>query len=306
MISFSQYIKITEQVSSTRRQGIQHLQQMSPEKFIAWMQLVKNEMGGILKNIKCVMKIDGLGFRFGKDLNGKIFIEGSTTGPIFDDNAFSAFARNKTDDVQIISRAIHYDNILKIFKTTEFMNVVPNNVKIVAELFYNPMAEETNTGIKFVTISYDKKKLGSLMTILPYTVLDAQSGQEHQNKASILNELYKESTEKIKIIDPNLKFTEIDITTFADAASVYDNESLEILKSRKAMDKTAKQNLLNIIQKIKDDLAEYILQHPGIEDKFKLGPSIEGIVLHLPNNQNGNTLPYKIITTDFKITHSRK
>ena len=303
MKSFRQFLY--EQVSTTRRQGITHLQEMKPEEFIMWMRSVKNEMGGVLKNIKAVMKIDGLGFRFGKAANGQIFIEGSRTGPVFDDNAFSAFTRNKTDDVEMISRAVHYDDILKILKNSDLMDSVPNNVKIVAELFYNPMAEETEKGIRFVTVNYDKKKLGSLMTILPYTVLDAASGQEAPNKSDVLKKLYQKSNDKIKIIDPNLKFTEIDISIFADVASTYSDDSLAIIKSRKTADKTNKQNLLNALQKIKDDLADYLLAHPGIEGKFKLGPDIEGVVLHLPDRTTG-TLPYKITTPDFKTAHAEQ
>lgn len=247
----------------------------------------------------------GFGFRFGKAANGQVFIEGSRTGPVFDDNAFSAFTRNKTDDVEMISRAVHYDDILKIIKNSNLMDSVPNNIKIVAELFYNPMAEETEKGIKFVTVNYDKKKLGSLMTIMPYTVLDASTGHDSPNKPDILKELYKKSSDKIKIIDPNLKFTEIDISVYADAASVYSDESLAILKSRKTADKADKQNLLNALQKVKDDLADYLLAHPGIEGKFKLGSEIEGVVLHLPDRTAG-TLPYKITTDAFKASHSRK
>ena len=303
MKSFRQFLY--EQVSTTRRQGITHLQEMKAEEFIMWMRSVKNEMGGVLKNIKAVMKIDGLGFRFGKAANGQIFIEGSRTGPVFDDNAFSAFTRNKTDDVEMISRAVHYDDILKILKNSDLMDSVPNNVKIVAELFYNPMAEETEKGIRFVTVNYDKKKLGSLMTILPYTVLDAASGQEAPNKSDVLKKLYQKSNDKIKIIDPNLKFTEIDISIFADVASTYSDDSLAIIKSRKTADKTNKQNLLNALQKIKDDLADYLLAHPGIEGKFKLGPDIEGVVLHLPDRTTG-TLPYKITTPDFKTAHAEQ
>lgn len=58
MKSFRQFLY--EQVSTTRRQGITHLQEMKPEEFVIWMRSVKNEMGGVLKNIKAVMKIDGL------------------------------------------------------------------------------------------------------------------------------------------------------------------------------------------------------------------------------------------------------
>lgn len=58
MISFRKFIKLNEEVTASRRQGIQHLSDMKPEQFIQWMKLVKSELGGVLKNIKAVMKID--------------------------------------------------------------------------------------------------------------------------------------------------------------------------------------------------------------------------------------------------------
>lgn len=299
------YRLMEQEVAVSRRQGITHLQEMKPEEFVFWLRKVKTEASGILKDVKCVMKIDGLGFRFGKSTSGQVFIEGSRTGPIFDDGAFSAYARGKTDNVEVISRAVHYDDLLKIFRKSSFVDALPPNTKVVAELFYNPMAEETDTGIKFVTVSYDKKKLGALMTIMPYTVLEAASGQDHPNKDSILKALYKESNDSVKIIDPNLKFGKIDITAFATLASSFDDKALEILKSRKAIDRSDKQNLLNILQKIKDDLSDYLLQHPDIEGKFKLGPEIEGIVLHLPDS-TGSTRPYKITTPNFKTAIAKK
>jgi hypothetical protein len=305
MIRFRQFLRneqLAEEVATTRRQGIQHLSNMKPEQFVQWMKTVRTEMSGVLKNIKAVMKIDGLGFRFGKDRSGKVFIEGSRTGPISDEGAFSAYARGKTDDIEIISRAVHYDDILKLFQTSDFMSAIPQNTKIVAELFYNPMAKENDMGITFVTVQYDKKKLGSQMTIMPYTVLQADIGRDHPQKDSILKALYAKSDDKIKIINPNLNFTEIDVSIFANEASAIPEDALTILKSRKPADKPAKQNLLNMIQKIKDDLADYLLNHPGIEGKFKLGPDIEGIVLHLPDKEG--TAPYKITTPEFKSAHA--
>lgn len=276
MISFKKFLRLHEEVVSTRRQGIQHLQEMPPEIFIQWMRSVRNELGGVLKNIKSVMKIDGIGFRFGKDISGKVFIEGSRTGPISEVGAFSAYARNKTDNVEIIARAVHYDNILELFKNLEIMKSLPSNTKVVSELFYNPMAKENETGITFVSVQYDKSKLGSLMTIMPYTVLQADIGLEHLQKEMILKNLYSESNDKVKIIDPNLKFEEIDITAFVEPASTITDSSLEIVKSRKQSDRVEKQNILNIIQKIKDDLSDYLLSHPGIEGKFKLDQKSRG------------------------------
>jgi hypothetical protein len=303
MISFKKFLP--EEVVNSKRVSIQHFQKMKSEEFVAWMKTVRFDYGGVLKNIKAVMKVDGLGARFGKDFNGTPFFEGSRTGPVFDSGGFSAFARCKTDNIELITRAVHYDNMLEIFKKEDFMNTLPNNTKVVCEIFYNPMAETTEKDIKFVTVSYDKKRLGSLMTIMPYTVLDASTGHESPDKDNILKKLYKRSSDKIMIINPNLKFTEIDVSVYAEAASVYSDESLSILKSRKSSDRADKQNLINALQKIKDDLADYLLAHPGIEGKFKLGTEIEGVVLHLPDRTLG-TLPYKITTPEFKSAHAKQ
>jgi hypothetical protein len=276
---------------------------MKPVEFVEWMQTVKNDMGGVLKNIKAVMKIDGLGARFGKDGNGRPFFEGSRTGPIFDSGSFSRYATSKDAPVEVVARAKHYDNMLEIFRKGGFMKSLPNNTKIVAEIFYNPMATEDETGITFVTVKYDKKKLGDLMTIMPYNVIDATTGVPHPDEVAILKSLYKQSNSKIKIIDPNLRFTTIDVSAIASAASVFSQDSLKLMTSRKKADKETKMNLLKIIQKLKDDLSDYLIKHPGIEDKWKLGDEIEGVVLHLPTTSDG-TKPFKITTPEFQKAHA--
>ncbi|MGB9591298.1 MAG: hypothetical protein ACPL1K_02135 [Candidatus Kryptoniota bacterium] len=293
MISFSEFLK--EEVAATTRQGITHLQDMKPEEFIGWIKSVK-AAGGVLSNYKTVMKIDGLGARFGRAANGQPFFEGSRTGPIFDSGAFSAYAIAKGASDEIVLRARHYDDMLEIFKSASFMKVIPNDTKVVCEIFYNPMAKDEGDGITFVTVKYDKSKLGSLMSIMPYTVLQASTGLEHPRKEEILNALYKESNETIRIINPNLKMHSIDVSGIIDTVSTLEDGALEVIKSRKAADKEAKQNILAIIQKAKDELASYLLAHPGIEGKFKLGQNIEGIVIHINNK------PYKITTDEFKAT----
>lgn len=293
MITFKQFI-IFEDVAATKRKGIPHLQKMPPEEFIKWVKEVKQQAKGILSNYKVVMKIDGLGARFGKDRSGRVFFEGSRTGPVFDSGAFSSYAKQKGASEEIILRAKHYDDMLEIFKKSDFMKVIPNNTKVICEIFYNPMAKEDDDGITFVTVKYDKSKLGKLMSIMPYDVIEANSGSPHPEKDKILENLYEQSNENIKFINPNLKMREINISGIIDTVATLDDDSLRIINSRKKSDHDAKQNLLAIIQKAKDELADYLLSHPGIEDKFKLGPNIEGIVMHI------NDQPYKITTKEFK------
>lgn len=295
MKSFKEYLQETIQ---TRRQGIIHFYDMKPVEFINWAKNLKTEFKGILKNIKVNSKLDGLGARFGKDVSGRIFFEGSRTGPQFEPKAFSNYARGKGSSADVIERSCHYDDMLEIFQKAPFMKSIPNNTKIICEIFYNPMAELTDSGIRFVTITYDKKKMGKLMTIAPYNALLADSGDPHPDEAEIIKNLINESSDDIKIISPSLKMGEIDLSAMIDPITIFDQESIEILQSRKAIHREIKQSLINIIQAAKDQIADYILNHPGIEGKFNLGPEIEGIVMWLDSG------PHKITTKDFQQAHA--
>jgi hypothetical protein len=289
-----------ESVMSSRRQGITHFQQMKPEEFVYWMRSVR-EKHGVLKDIKAVMKVDGLGARFGKDAHGRTFFEGSRSGPVFDSNAFSAFARAKTDDAVVIERATHYDRMFEIIKTAPLIEELPDDSKIVCEIFYTPMSKEhLNGGVIFVHVAYDRRKLGTEVTILPYTVLVSSTGEEHPEKNQILEAIYAKSNDRIKILNPNLTFNPIDVAMFAEQASAINDDALALVKSRKSCDREARLSMIDRIQKIKDALADYLLGHPGIEGKFRLGPEIEGVVLHIP--QTNGVIPFKITTPEFKAS----
>lgn len=119
MMNFQEYLQ--EAVVESRRQNMVHFQDMKPLEFIEFVRGIKSAMKGKLQNIKTVMKVDGLGARFGRDPEGRIFFEGSRTGPIFDDNAFSRHAISKGSAPEIVARAAHYDDLLQVFKKGAFM-----------------------------------------------------------------------------------------------------------------------------------------------------------------------------------------
>jgi hypothetical protein len=307
--SFKKFITesfVTEEngVAVNKRAGIEHFHAMKPVAFVDWIDSVKKDAKGKLKDIKTVLKVDGLSFRFGKSKDGKIFIEGARTGPQFDVGAFRAYAAAKNSIPEILTRAAQYDDLLKFFKTDRsIMPFLPNNVKCYCELFYNPMAKEDESGIAFVTVKYDKSKLGSLMTILPYSILNAETGTPHENEKEILKTLYKKSNSTVKVIDPSLQMGTIDISAFIDPLeSLLNNkeETKTILQSRKKEDKEAKQNLLMIVQKAKDQLADHLLFNPEICGLNKLCKTEdgEGIVLHLPHGT------YKVTSKKFQADHA--
>ena len=299
MKSFAQYLK--EEAVATKRQNMLHLQKMKDEEFIEFVRKVKSEMGGKLADVKVSLKVDGAGARFGKDANGKVFFEGSRTGPIYEPKSFSTHAKSKGYEGEMLVRAGHYDDIFDIVTKSDFIKTLPNNTKVVCELFYNPMGEMSDDGIKFVTVKYDKKKLGKVMTIVPFSVLVASTGQKHAYSSEIIKSLYKQSDEDIKFIDPSLTTSgQIDISAFVDPILSLNQHSLNILKSRKAEDKAAKENIKALIQNVKNALAEYILKHENILDKFKLGPDIEGLVLNI----NGQDV--KVTTPEFKASKAKE
>ena len=299
MKSFKAYLK--EEVETSRRQNILHLQKMKDEEFVQFIRKIKSEMGGKLADLKVSLKVDGGGGRFGKDSSGRPFFEGSRTGPIFEPKAFSTHAKGKGYEGEALLRAGHYDDMFDIITKSDFVKALPKNTKVICEIMYNPMAEISDDGIKFVTIKYDKDKLGKLMTIIPFKVVVASTGQEHADSTTILKQLYSFSNDKIKFIDPSLKTTsQIDISAFIDPIASLNQQSLDILKSRKAVDKEAKENVKTIIQQVKDSLANYILHHENIVDKFKLGKDIEGLVLNIGGQD------IKVTTAEFKASKSKE
>lgn len=288
-----------DQVQATKRTSMLHLQKMSDVEFIQFVQHVAQTMQGQLKNLKVSLKVDGAGARFGKDATGRTFFEGSRTGPIFEPKAFSTHAASKGAADDIMLRARHYDDIWEIVTQSNFVKSLPADTKVVCELFYNPMGEITDDGIKFVSVSYDQEKLGRLMTIVPFKAIVASTGEDHPQSSRIVQNLYAMSNTDVKFIDPNLATKgAIDIGGLIDPILSMGPETVATLQSRKRDDMSAKSDIREIIQTVKDDVADFILTHPAILDKFKLGPEIEGLVLNI----NGREV--KVTTPEFKAAKS--
>ncbi len=294
MISFKEYLKESE-VVATNRIGMVHLQKMKDVEFIEFVKSVKTQMQGKLKNLKASLKVDGGGYKFGKDAAGQAFVEGSRTGPITSPGAFSKHAISKGAQGQVLLRAYHYDDLYDIVTKAEFMKVIPNDCKIIGEVLYNPMAELIDDGIKFVSVVYDKSKLGELMTVVPFKVVVASTGQEHPDSEQIIAALHKQSTAKIKFVDHRLAvIDDVDISAIVDPILSLNDRSVQVLNSRLKSDKAEKDSIKSLIQTVKDQVAEYILAHPSIVGKFKLGPNIEGLVLNIDGKD------YKVTTQQFK------
>lgn len=288
-----------ENVLTTKRTSMLHLQKMCDLEFVRLMQSLDD---GKLKNTSISLKVDGAGARFGKDVRGRPFFEGSRTGPIFEPKSFTTYVKGKgiTDEAQL-KRASHYDDMFDIIVSSAFVERLPNDTKVIVELFYNPMGEETKEGIKFVSVSYDKSKIGNIMTIFPFSAVCASNSSLHPNRKEIVENLYVQSNKDLLFIDPLLDVSE-DIDLSSKIAPLFDmkDSDFNLLVSRKTTDKEAKTSLKCVIQKVKEDVADFILNHKNILNKFKLGQEIEGLVLNI-EGQN-----IKITTHDFKAHKVKK
>jgi hypothetical protein len=283
------------EVAATTRSNMLHLQKMTDTAFVQFVQDVKQNLQGKLQGIPVSLKVDGLGARFGRDSTGRPFFEGSRTGAIFEPGAFSKYTASKGGTPEMISRAQHYDDIFDTITKSNFIKTLPKDTKIVCEIFYNPLGEMVEGGIKFVNIAYDPSRLGQLMTIVPFKALLASTGETHPNSDLIIDSLFQQSTQQIKFVDTRLEIKgSIDISTVVDPVTSLDAQAIATLNSRKHSDADAKAYLKQIVQQTKESLADFILTNPQIVDRFKLGPNIEGIVLNI----NGRDI--KVTTSEFK------
>jgi hypothetical protein len=289
-------------VVPTKRQGIMHLQKMNDLEFINFVRSLKTELQGKLSDVQINLKVDGLGARFGKDASGNPFFESSHSGPIFQGGMFSRHAEERGFNGEKLERARHYDNIFHVVTNSSFVEALPPDCKVVCEIMYNPLADVTETGIKFVTVTYDRRALGKLMTIVPFEVVVASTGKPHPKSDNIIEMLLKNSTSTIKFIDPKLiQQEEIDVNGVIDPVMSINDRMIAVLQSRRSADKEEKLQIRAFLQTVKDELADYLLTHPGIVGKDRMGKDIEGMVMY-PKNFN----TFKVTTPDFKSAMAAK
>ena len=271
---------------TTKRQSMVHFEKMKPAEFIDMLLTWQKEFGAILKNdvVDISLKVDGAGFRIGRDEKGRFFVESSRSGPIYTQNAFSTFAKSRGADQEKLSRAYLYDQMFTELSKSKLAKVIPPNCKVVCEMLFNPMSQDLGSTRKFVSIEYDKAKLGNQMTIVLISAMGADGTPwSSQNTMSLFEMLKGAGDNNIKVMTAGLSFKAIDVSVFAKnieglIGSFPDYKTL--LVSRKGADKMRKEILIHSIDKIKTALARTIIGHPLV-GRDVLGPNEEGLVLNI-------------------------
>lgn len=279
MKTFKQFIT---EIKTTKRQGVPHLEKMKDEDFIKFIMKVRDELKGKLTGIPIILKIDGVTARWGKDEEGNRFYEKpKISKPIYQSGAHLAHAKEQGENEKLKMRAKLNDEILEVFKTADFMEAIPNDAKMTGEILYNPLSEMRDDGkLVFKKVAYDKDKLGSLISIIPVGVVVSSTGEEHPREQEIIEETFKYSNDRIKIIDQRIDTGDnIDINGIIEPLKTLDEDAIRLLKSRKKADKAEKESLKELIQQVKEELSDFLMNNSDkIKNVEKLGKEKEGLI----------------------------
>jgi len=278
------------------RQGIQHIYNRLPDGRVSSMEMKDADFialckeiadnGGTLNGIQVNLKVDGAGIRFGKDESGRpFFMTSRVTQPLYRDNVgfFTDFGTRQGQSQEQLARTKHYDDALELITSSKFIQKLPPDSIVQAEMMYNPMAQEVDGLLKFVNIPYDPKKLGRQMTLVPFMVKTYSSGQSHPQQDKIIQALQSSSDSNIKIITNKLEQQGINVSKVIAPVLNLDPNLEAALKAKG--NNPEKEKAKAILDKARQDLSAAIIDSPKLKGKDALGTNMEGIVVNMPSGR---------------------
>ena len=278
------------------RQGIQHIYNRLPDGRVSSMEMKDADFielckeiadnGGTLDNIAVNLKVDGAGIRFGKDESGRaFFMTSKVTTPLYKDNVgyFTNFGIEKGQSDEQLARTKNYDNALSLIVNSDFIETLPPDTIVQAEMLYNPMAEDVDGQLKFVNIPYDPKKLGKQMTLVPFMAKKYSTGEPLPNEDKIIQKLVSSSSGNIKIITNNLEQKGINVSKIIDPVINLDPNLIAALKARGT--NPQKEQAKQILDQARQELSNAIIDSPKLKGKNILGDNMEGIVINMPSGR---------------------
>lgn len=266
------------------RQGIQHIYNRLPDGRVSsvemkdadFIELCKEiaQNGGTLNGVPINLKVDGAGIRFGKDESGRpFFMTSKVTTPLYADDIgyFTNYGKEKGQSPEQLARTKNYDNALSTIVNSRFIQSLPEDTIVQAEMLYNPMAEKVDGNLKFVNIPYDPKKLGKQMTLVPFMVKQYSTGENLPDADKVLKNLTASSDANIKIITNRLEQKGINVS--------------KIIQPVLSLDPKNRKENKPILDKARQELSDAIINSPQLKGKDILGSNMEGIVVNMPSGR---------------------
>jgi len=266
------------------RKGIQHIYNRLPDGRVSsaemrdaeFIELAKEIVanGGRLDKVQINLKVDGAGIRFGRDQSGRpFFMTSRVTKPLYADDigSFERYGQSQGQSGEQLERTKLYDSALDLIVNSNFINALPKDTIVQAEMLYKPMAQLTSNGLKFVNIPYDPRYLGSKMTLIPIMAKDYSTGRTVKNQEGLLKKLSAMSDADIKIMTNKLEHSDIDVSKIVEPVSKLNPKN--------------RQANREILDRARQQLSQVILSSPNLRGKEMLGTNIEGLVLNFPSGR---------------------
>lgn len=279
------------------RKGIQHIYNRLPDGRVSSMEMRDQEFldlvkeiadnGGTLDTTQINLKVDGAGIRFGRDISGRpFFMTSRVTQPLYADDVgyFERYGKSQNQSEQQLARTRNYDQALNAIVNSDWIKQLPNDTIVQAEMLYTPMAQSTNDGkLKFVNIPYDQKRLGSDMTLIPILVRKFSTGQDLPDQDKIIKKLVSKSTSETKILTNKLEHQGINVRKIIEPVINLPQNLTSALLSRGT--NPEKTRVKAILDQVRQDLSQAIINSPRLKGKNMLGDDMEGIVINFPSGR---------------------
>jgi hypothetical protein len=209
----------------------------------------------------------------------------SRTEPRYQASFVDYHQKKGTQDPDILGRAKLFDDLFG-----EMMSAIKLvdsklggkflvNKQVTCEVLFLPFATETPEGkLKFVGIQYDKLPEGVQLALVPFAVVDADSGNDIPNSSEVIKKLTGLGRQgSVMFIDNSLTQNDaLDVT-----AIVPPLENIEQIKSLLSSGKLAqKREAKELLAPVALALEKAIINDPNIVGKDMLGKDYEGIVLN--------------------------
>lgn len=273
-------------VKAQLRKGMPHLRDLKSADFLDLLDEIHDGNGNFkLENIPLNVKVDGFGGRFGKDAEGKPFMATSRTEPRYKAGFLDYHKQKGTTDPDILGRAKVFDDLFnEMMAAVQLVDSKLGkdflvNKQVTCEVLFMPFATETPEGrLKFVGIHYDKLPQGVQLALVPFRVVDADSGEDLPDSQKFIKKLLSVGKQgSVMFIDNSLTQDEaLDVTAMVPPL---DNiEQMKAMLASKKRDQAAEVKAA--LEPIKLALEKAIIEDPNIIGKDILGKDYEGIVIN--------------------------
>ena len=282
------------QDSKYQRVGVRHIYmpgsstEMPDPVFIELCQEIAAN-NGKLDIAEIHLKVDAAGRWFGRDESGEPFflpkfIPNQAARPLTmqDVGTFERQAREANLPPEKIEFAKSYDEAIRMILDSEWIRRLPKDTIVEAEMLYNDLGRRTDGGIKFKSIVYDPKRLGSKMTLAPFKYSVYSTGRPHPQSREIQNTLLKSSDKTVKFVDTLLSGRGIDVSKIVDPVANMDDKLSSALKSRNRQSPEREQ-ARQILTQARQQLSQAIYNSDKIKGRDQLGKSIEGYIIKMPS-----------------------